>query len=78
MRVLQHIHTTYVDHEQEMESRKIKKKDVWQKIAAAMNKRGCNVTGTNVENKWNNLLKSHKKVTINRKGSGGEKNISTF
>ena len=25
--------STYVDHEQEMESRKIKKKDVWQKIA---------------------------------------------
>ena len=44
--------STYVDHEEEMESRKTKKKDVWRKIAAAMNKGGCHVTGTNVKNKW--------------------------
>ena len=44
-----------------------------------MNKRGCNVTGTNVEKKWNSLLKSHKKITINQKGTeGGENDISTF
>ena len=61
--------STYVDHEEEMESRKIKKKDVWRKITAAMNKRGCHVTSTNVENKWNSLLKSHKKITTNKNGT---------
>ena len=53
--------STYVDHEEEMESRKTKKKDVWRKIAAAMNKGGCHVTGTNVKNKWRR----------NAKGSSG-------
>ena len=38
--------STYVDHEEEMDSRKTKKKHVWRKIAAAMNKGGCHVTGT--------------------------------
>ena len=71
--------STYVDHEEEMESRKTKKKNVWQKITAAMNKRGCHVTSTNVENKWNNLLKSHKQITTNKKGTGAkERHFSTL
>ena len=65
--------STYFDHEEEMESRKTKKKDVWRKIAAAMNKQDCHVTSTNVENKWNNLLKSHKQITTNKKGTGSKR-----
>ena len=64
--------STYVDHEEEMESRKTKKKDVCRKIAAAMNKTACHVTSTNVENKWNNLLNRTKRLQQTKRARGAK------
>ncbi len=56
-----------------MEDRRTKKKEVWQKMTKLMTKRGYNVSTYQVENKWNNLVKSHKDIQSNKRTSGGKR-----
>lgn len=69
----------YKENETEFEDPRKRKKDTWKKIAQKMKEKGHNFTESQIENKWRNLLKSHKDVVDNKKKTGCKrKNFQYF
>lgn len=65
--------TLYQKFQEEMDDRKTKKKDVWLKITNELNELGYTYTQIQVETKWNNLLKSHKDIGVNKQKTGAKR-----